>query len=213
MTLQRSRQVHETLNGVNPSSSFRDMRSAKSGPNLWQIWQSFGPWARPYGANGQMTLPVHNYSHRQFHRTLNGENPSSGYRDMSSASLAGATIPLQSVVDKVLRNQGVHLTLILYRIYFQSAGIAEIINVYYYLWWFPEMKALCAFVVCLVIAHTNCWTNTPVDGDLRFQGSGLWFINFSRPTCTFMRNRVEMFYWVFTRVQPPYLPKPMRIAT
>ena len=30
-------QVHETLNGVNPSSSFRDMRSAKSGPNLWQI--------------------------------------------------------------------------------------------------------------------------------------------------------------------------------
>ena len=36
MTLHnyRSRQVHETLNGVNPSSSFRDMRSAKSGPNL-----------------------------------------------------------------------------------------------------------------------------------------------------------------------------------
>ena len=37
----RSRQVHGTLNGVNPSSSFRDMRSAKSGPNLWQIWQVF----------------------------------------------------------------------------------------------------------------------------------------------------------------------------
>ena len=28
----RSRQVHETLNGVNPSSGFTDMRSAKSGP-------------------------------------------------------------------------------------------------------------------------------------------------------------------------------------
>ena len=50
----RSRQVHETLKRVNPSSSFRDVRSAKSGPNLWQIWQVFGPWASPYGANGHM---------------------------------------------------------------------------------------------------------------------------------------------------------------
>ena len=92
MTLHnyRSRQVHKTLNGVNPSSSFRDMRSAKSGPNLWQIWQVFGPWASPYGANGQITMTVHNYRPRQFHRTSNGENPSSGYRDMGSASLAAA---------------------------------------------------------------------------------------------------------------------------
>ena len=85
-----SRQVHETLNGVNPSSGFRDMRSAKSGPNLWQIWQVFGPWASSYGANGQMSITVHNYRPRQFHRTSNGENPSSGYRDMGSASLAAA---------------------------------------------------------------------------------------------------------------------------
>ena len=89
----RSRQVHETLNGVNPSSGFRDMRSAKSGPNLCQIWQIFGPWASPYGANGQMTMTVHNYRPRQFHRTSNGENPSSGYRDMGSASLAAARPP------------------------------------------------------------------------------------------------------------------------
>ena len=86
----RSRQVHETLNGVNPSNGFRDMRSAKSGPNLCQIWQVFGPWARPYEANGQMTMTVHNYRPRQFHRTSNGENPSRGYRDMGSASLAAA---------------------------------------------------------------------------------------------------------------------------
>ena len=86
----RSRQVHETLNGVNPSSGFRDMRSAKSGSNLWQIWQVFGPWASPYGASGQMSMTVHNYRPRQFHRTSNGENPSSGYRDMGSASLAAA---------------------------------------------------------------------------------------------------------------------------
>ena len=92
MTLHNygSRQVHETLNGVNTSSSFRDMRSAKSGPNLWQIWQVFGPWASPYGANGHMTMTVHTYRPRQFHRTSNGENPSSGYRDMGSASLAAA---------------------------------------------------------------------------------------------------------------------------
>ena len=92
MTLHnyRSRQVHETLNGVNPSSSFRDVRSAKSGHNLWQIWQVFGPWASPYGANGHMTMTVHTYRPRQYHRTSNGENPSSGYRDMGSASLAAA---------------------------------------------------------------------------------------------------------------------------
>ena len=86
----RSRQVHETLNGVHPSSSFRDMRSAKSGPNLWQIWQVFCPWASPYGANGQMTMRVHNQRPRPFHRTWNGENPPSGYKDMGSASLAAA---------------------------------------------------------------------------------------------------------------------------
>ena len=93
MTLHnyRSRQVHETLNGVNPSSSFRDMHSAKSGPNLWQIWQVFGPWASPYGANGHMTLTVHTYKPRQFHRTSNGE--SNGYRDMGSTSLAVARPP------------------------------------------------------------------------------------------------------------------------
>ena len=91
--IYRSRQVHKTLNGVNPSSSFRDMCSAKSGPNLWEIWQVFGPWASPYGANGQMTMIVHNFRPRQFHRTLNGENPSSGYRDMGSASLAAARPP------------------------------------------------------------------------------------------------------------------------
>ena len=89
----RSRKVHKTLNGVNPSSGFRDMHSAKSGPNLCQILQVFGPWASPNGANGQMTMTVHNYRPRQFHRTSNGENPSSGYRDMGAASLAAARPP------------------------------------------------------------------------------------------------------------------------
>ena len=95
----RSRQVHKILNGVNPSSGFRDMRSAKSGPDLWEFWQVFGPWASPYGANGQMTMTVHNYKPRRFHRNTNGENPSSGYRDMGSASLAAARQAARSIRD------------------------------------------------------------------------------------------------------------------
>ena len=79
--------------------------------NIWakccQLLQVFGPWASPYGANGQITITLHNYRSRQFHRTSSGENSSSGYREMGSASLAGArpaagpparavvTIPLQ----------------------------------------------------------------------------------------------------------------------
>ena len=46
--------------------------------------------ASPYGANGQMTMTMHNYRPRQFHRPSNGENPSSSYRDMGSTSLAAA---------------------------------------------------------------------------------------------------------------------------
>ena len=111
MTLHnyRSRQVHDTLNGVNPSCSYRDMPSAKSGPNLWQIWQVFGPWPSPYGANGQMTMKVHNYRPRQFHRTSNGENPSSGYRDMGSASLAAAR-PNHDNTPPAWRAEGVKIS-------------------------------------------------------------------------------------------------------
>ena len=95
MTLHsyRCRQVHESLNGVNSSSGFRDMHSEKSGPNLCQIWQVFGPWAIQCGANGHLTMTVHNYRPRQFHRTLNGENPSRGSRDMGYASLAATRPP------------------------------------------------------------------------------------------------------------------------
>ena len=80
MTLHnyRSRQVHETLNGVNPSSSFRDMHSAKTGPTLWQIWQIFGPWATHTGqmANDHdsaqlqaQTIP-HNFEWRKSVKSL-----------------------------------------------------------------------------------------------------------------------------------------------
>ena len=82
------------------------MRSAKSEPNLWQIWQVFGPWARPHGTNGQMTMKVHNYRPRRFHRTSNGENPSNSYRDMGSASLAAARPPARTVTTIPLQPEG-----------------------------------------------------------------------------------------------------------
>ena len=43
-----SRQFHGTSNGINPSSGFRDMRSAKSGPNLWQVSQVFPIWGNDH---------------------------------------------------------------------------------------------------------------------------------------------------------------------
>ena len=102
----RSRQVHETLNRVNPSSSFRDMRSAKSGTNLWQICGKF--LARGQAHMGQMgkwpwqcaTTGLDNPTE------LRMEKIHQAVRDMGSASLARTpkdrppartvtTIPLQ----------------------------------------------------------------------------------------------------------------------
>ena len=48
------------------------------------IWQAFGPRESPYGINGQITVLLHNYKCRQFHRTLNGINLSSGFGDKHS---------------------------------------------------------------------------------------------------------------------------------
>ena len=81
----RSRQFHRTLNGINPSSGFRDMGSAKYCPSAAWFDKFFGPWASPYGANGQITMTLHIYRSRQVHETLNGVNPSSGFRDLRSA--------------------------------------------------------------------------------------------------------------------------------
>ena len=42
----RSRQFHRTWNGINPSSGFRDMGSATSGPSA-ACFDNFGPLAKP----------------------------------------------------------------------------------------------------------------------------------------------------------------------
>ena len=75
----RSREFHRTLNGINPSSSIRDMGSAKSGPSAawFDMFLAHGQAHR-----GQITMMLHNYKSRQVHKTLNGVNQS---RDMRSA--------------------------------------------------------------------------------------------------------------------------------
>ena len=63
----------------------------------------WGPsWKSQSGCN---ILSIHNYRPRQFHRTLNHENPSSGYRDMGSASLA-ATRPNCDNTPPARRTEG-----------------------------------------------------------------------------------------------------------
>ena len=75
----KSRQVHKTLNGLNPSNSFRDLCFAKSCPICAKFYKFL---VHGQAHMGQMTMTMHNSKPRQFHRTLNGENPSSNYRDI-----------------------------------------------------------------------------------------------------------------------------------
>ena len=54
---------------------------------------------------GQMTLMLHNYRSRQFHRTSNGINPSSGSKDMGSAKSG----PSAAWFDKFLADGQTHV--------------------------------------------------------------------------------------------------------
>ena len=63
-------------------------------------------WFDKFLAHGQTTMTVHNYRPRQFHRTSNRENPSRGYRDMGSASLAAACPPAQTMTTIPLQPGG-----------------------------------------------------------------------------------------------------------
>ena len=74
-----------------------------------------------------MTMAVHNYRPRQFHRTSNRENPSRGYRHIGSESLAAARppkpwrqYPSRGVQPKVCRKN--------YHVYstHDNAGIVDI---------------------------------------------------------------------------------------
>ena len=63
--------------------------------SIFKIWQG----------QGQMTMMLHNYRSRQFHRTSNGINPSSGFRDMGSTKSGPST----AWFDKFLANGQAHM--------------------------------------------------------------------------------------------------------
>ena len=54
---------------------------------------------------GQMTMALHNYRSRQFHRTSNGTDPSRGFRDMGSAKSG----PSAAWFDKFLAHGQAHV--------------------------------------------------------------------------------------------------------
>ena len=62
--------------------------------NVWTQFvanlTSYVPMGKPIWGKWANVMTVHNKRPKQFHRTSNGENPPSGYRDMGSASLAAA---------------------------------------------------------------------------------------------------------------------------
>ena len=55
------------------------------GPNIPDIYYYFQNLTLKIHGQGQMTMVLHNYKSKQFHRTSNGINPFSGFRDMGSA--------------------------------------------------------------------------------------------------------------------------------
>ena len=66
------------------SYRFTSLSSMSIGPPIPEI-QHFQNLTLKIQGQGQMTMMLHNYRSRQFHRTSNGINPSRGFRDMGSA--------------------------------------------------------------------------------------------------------------------------------
>ena len=81
MTLHNYKQCHfhriSNRKNSNAPNSSRDMYSSCwISPYRW----NGQPCASPYRSNGQMTMMLEKSKLRQFHRTSNRENPSSGFR-------------------------------------------------------------------------------------------------------------------------------------
>ena len=79
-------------------------RSMSIGPPIPEI-QHFQNLTLKIKGQGQMTLMLHNYRSRQFHRTSNGRNPSSGFKDMGSAKSG----PSAAWFDKFLAHGQTHI--------------------------------------------------------------------------------------------------------
>ena len=74
------------------------------GPPIPEI-QHFQNLTLKIKGQGQMTLMLHNYRSRQFHRTSNGINPSSGFKDIGSAKSG----PSAAWFDKFLAHGQAHI--------------------------------------------------------------------------------------------------------
>ena len=74
------------------------------GPPIPEI-QHFQNLTLKIQGQGQMTMMLHNYMSRQFHRTSNGMNPYSGFRDMGSAKYG----PSAAWFDKFLAHGQAHM--------------------------------------------------------------------------------------------------------
>ena len=83
------------------SHSFRSMSIGPPSPEI-QYFQNLT--LKIYG-QGQMTMMLHNYRSRQFHRTSHGINPSSGFRDMVSAKYR----PSAAWFDQFLAREQAHM--------------------------------------------------------------------------------------------------------
>ena len=90
--------------GSNIRSTHKFFRSMSIGPPIPEI-QHFQKLTSNIQVLGQMTMMLHSYWSRQFHRTSNGINPSSGYRDMGSAKYG----PSPAWFDKCLAHGQAHI--------------------------------------------------------------------------------------------------------
>ena len=73
-------------------------------PSIPEI-QHFQNLSLKIQGQGQMTMMLHNYRSRKLHRTSNGINPSSGFRDMGSVKSG----PSAAWFDKFLTRGQAHM--------------------------------------------------------------------------------------------------------
>ena len=74
-------------------------------PLSFHVNQHFQNLTLKIKGQGQMTLMLHNYRSRQFHRTSNGINPSSRFKDIGSAKSG----PSAAWFDKFLAHGQTHI--------------------------------------------------------------------------------------------------------
>ena len=83
------------------SHPFRSMSLGHPIPELWL----FENLTLKIQGQGRMTMMLHNYRSRQFHRTSNGINPSRGFSDMGSSKCG----PSAAWFDKFLAHGQAHM--------------------------------------------------------------------------------------------------------